>query len=113
MTKSTGKVFRCLRHWPVAKRLAHYTAPPNEQGCALWTGMKNNNGYGILRLNGKSLTAHRLAWETENGPVTDNLNVLHRCDIRACVNVAHLLPWHQSGQYRRHDGKGAQPATER
>ena len=34
--------------------------------------------------------AHRFAWECANGAIPDGLCVLHRCDVKACVNVEHL-----------------------
>jgi len=35
--------------------------------------------------------AHRLAWEEAKGPIPDGLFVLHRCDVRGCINVDHLF----------------------
>ena len=34
---------------------------------------------------------HRLAWEEVHGPVPDGLSVLHRCDVKGCVNIDHLF----------------------
>jgi len=35
--------------------------------------------------------AHRLAWAEANGPIPEGMAVLHRCDVRTCVNVEHLF----------------------
>jgi len=48
-------------------------------------------GYGMVRFEGKCQLAHRVAWQLENGPIPAGLFVLHRCDNRACVRVAHLF----------------------
>lgn len=64
-----------------------------ENGCVVWTGFKNNYGYGHVTINRKVRKAHRVAWEEENGPVPEGLCVLHDCpagDNPACINVDHL-----------------------
>ena len=58
--------------------------------CLIWTGSKRANGYGVISVNGKSAGAHRYAWERENGPIPDGVQVDHVCHNRACVNVEHL-----------------------
>jgi hypothetical protein len=32
-----------------------------------------------------------MAWTLANGPIPQNMNVLHRCDVPACVNPSHLF----------------------
>jgi hypothetical protein len=65
------------------------------QGCWLFDGAKEINGYGYLKNplgdSPKFITAHRLAWILKNGPVPDGLRVLHKCDVRACCNPGHLF----------------------
>lgn len=59
-------------------------------GCWLWAGSKYLNGYGELTREGVKLYAHRYSYEQANGPIPDGLYVLHSCDVRDCVNPAHL-----------------------
>lgn len=60
-------------------------------GCILWIGGKFSDGYGQVWYEGRSHLAHRIAWILANGPIPDGFCVLHRCDIRNCVNIEHLF----------------------
>lgn len=59
--------------------------------CILWTGSIGSNGYGKRQVHGRTVGAHRAAWEEERGPIPDGLFVLHRCDNPPCCNVEHLF----------------------
>lgn len=63
-------------------------------GCLVWTGARNEAGYGIQTAGGsrarKPGLAHRYAWERANGPIPDGMKVDHICWNPACVNVEHL-----------------------
>lgn len=60
-------------------------------GCWEWTGSLNNQGYGQIRIDGKSLLAHRVSWGMAFGPIPDGLLVLHRCDNPPCIRPDHLF----------------------
>src|SRR6266404_8451060 len=62
-------------------------------GCWLWTGCKQKDGYGIINYEGKSTLVHRLAAFIFLGLELDSkLCALHRlnCRNRDCFNPEHL-----------------------
>lgn len=61
------------------------------EGCWLWTGAKNRNGYGYLGMNNKDILAHRFSWIVNVGEIRAGKCVLHRCDVPACVRPDHLF----------------------
>lgn len=59
--------------------------------CWLWTARTIPSGYGQFQIQARLWEyAHRLAYCFSKGSIPANKHVLHICDVRACVNPAHL-----------------------
>lgn len=86
-----------------------------EEACWPWTGRTQNNGYGLVSVDGKHFRAHRYAYELSNGPIPTGYTIDHTCHDpkqcdggvdcphRRCCNPAHLAavpPGHNNTKER-------------
>jgi hypothetical protein len=75
----------------VKERIAPYIDQRGPGECWPWTGGRVPAGYGKIKINQKTHSAHRLAYYAEHGSIDPDLNVNHTCiGNRLCCNHAHL-----------------------
>jgi HNH endonuclease len=96
---------RACRFWAKVDQNGPIVRP--ELGpCWLWTASRGADGYGQFE---RGLRAHRVAWETENGPIPDGLGILHKCDTPLCVRPSHLFTGTQKENSHDMVRKGRSP----
>lgn len=98
---------------PIEVRFRRHVGSVTERGCQPWTGAKNSNGYGNIKVNGKTISASRIAWELANGAIPDGMHICHTCDNPACVAIAHLFPGTHQDNMADKNAKGRVSVGER
>lgn len=63
----------------------------SDEDCWEWSGGFHVSGYGKMKSGGRTLGAHRVAYEIYRGEIPAGLYVCHRCDCPSCVNPSHLF----------------------
>lgn len=61
-----------------------------ENDCWLRQGWNNGVGYGLIKIDGKAVLAHRYSYELHVGLIGFGKVIDHLCRQPACVNPAHL-----------------------
>ena len=82
-------------------------------GCWIWMGYCDKDGYGSISIKHRPLQSHRFSWILFKGNIPDGMSVLHRCDVPACVNPAHLFLGTIADNMRDRDRKSRQARGER
>lgn len=59
--------------------------------CWLFTGHRDECGYGRIHKDGKLIRVHRAIWEFHNGSIPDKMKVCHKCDNPSCIKIEHLF----------------------
>jgi len=62
----------------------------DENGCWVWTGYRNTDGYGFVVLKGRVWLIHRVSHEAFVGHVLLDKVVHHKCGNRGCFNPDHV-----------------------
>lgn len=102
-----GRMYRVRRRQPVKDEVLRFFGKLafGASDCWYWVGARHKLGYGLLPMWGES-KAHRVSWRLHKGPITEGMMVLHKCDVRCCVNPAHLFLGTQTDNMRDMAAKG-------
>lgn len=80
--------------WPPAPRIPlaerFWSRVEKTSGCWIWQGRLDTGGYGTIGHEGKTLRAHRVAFELSGNELTDGLVIDHLCQVKRCVNPDHM-----------------------
>lgn len=74
-----------------ARRRFWRRVEPRPDGCWIWTGGKDADGYGAFYYNGRNQRAHRVSFQWHHGRPVESEILRHSCDFPACVRPDHLL----------------------
>lgn len=83
---------------------------PDENGCMAWLAARDARDYGVFRLAGKTVKAHRVARALTEGPFPDGMVTDHLCRHAWCVAPAHLEPVTSQVNTLRGNGPAARNA---
>lgn len=80
---------RPYRHETFWDRIAKHVVI-DENGCHLFMGCRNHDGYGRIGKDGKNVFIHREMFKHHNPDIEMTGVIMHSCDRPNCVNPAHL-----------------------
>jgi hypothetical protein len=98
---------------PIAKRF--WSRVRKTSKCWIWTGtnLGEKKKYGVMRVGGKSMRAHRISWVIHFGSIPSGMCVCHKCDNPVCVRPDHLFLGTDLDNVKDRDTKGRTAKGER
>lgn len=71
--------------------------------CWEWTGMKDKDGYGLMKISNIRYRCHRIVYELIYGLIPEGLYILHSCNNSSCCNPNHLRSGTQQENVKQMD----------
>lgn len=71
-------------------RLLYKIQVDPDTGCWIWQGSKSRIGYGMIIVNKRTTSPHRVSYQYFIGEIPDGKEVHHKCYVRSCCNPLHL-----------------------
>ena len=87
----------------LADRMLRRTIIDPVTGCHIWTGYRNDDGYGEIKVDGVKLKVHRISYALHVGELVPDMVIDHLCRNRACWCPAHLEQITNTENVRRGD----------
>lgn len=82
------------------RRVGFYSKIKKTTTCWLWVGNMDSYGYGQYWDGERLVLSHRLMYALSIGELVKGKMILHRCDVRNCVNPKHLYQGTQKDNMR-------------
>ena len=76
---------------PIERFLTKISIQNSGNDCWQWIASRTQQGYGMFSFQGKSIPAHRFAYEHYKGEIPDKHIVHQVCQNNCCVNPEHLI----------------------
>lgn len=86
-----GEVDYVQKATDFARFFENVAVSSDSRQCWEWRSGRDQDGYGIFSVGGKSYRAHRWIYGFISG-IPEGLVVRHKCDNPGCVNTRHLEP---------------------
>ena len=74
---------------PIGQRL--FCRVQARGSCWIWTGARDLDGYGLIKISKKMARLHRFIYESLYGELPKNIQVCHKCDNPSCFRPSHLF----------------------
>lgn len=78
--------------WDLPENLRSKTRADVDSGCWLWTGVRQPQGYGRVKINHRALMAYRVSYEALVAEIPAGMTLDHLCQVPACINPRHVEP---------------------
>lgn len=106
--KTKGKDLTPLTRTSLSESARFWSYVEKGESCWTWVGTRNDDGYGLIKNQGRTRRAHRVSYEYLIGAIPSTIHLDHKCHNPSCVYPAHLRPvthkQNMEHQMRAHNG---------